>query len=102
MDVLFWSTYGQMGLPPSILKSVDTPLYDFSGHSVHPSGAVELLVTTSSHRAQAIVLTNFLVVDASGIYNTIIGRLTLNALRVIASTYHLALKFPTLVGVGVV
>lgn len=55
-----------------------------------------LLVTAGSHPAQATMLTNFLVVDTPGIYNAIIGRPTLNTLRAIASTYHLALKFSTL------
>lgn len=40
--------------------------------------------------------------DTPGVYNTIIERPTLNALIVVTSTYHLALKFPMLVGVRVV
>lgn len=41
------------------------------------------------------------MVDTLGIYNAIIGRPTLNALRAVASTYHLALKFSTPTGVEV-
>lgn len=100
MDVLFQSAYDQMGLPPDI--PINPPFYGFSGHSVHLSERVELLVTADSHPAQATMLTNFLVVDTLNVYNAIIGRLTLNALRVVANTYHLALKFLTPVGVGVV
>lgn len=48
------------------------------------------------------MLTNFLVVDTLDVYNAIIVKLTLNALRVVTSTYHLALKFPTPVEIGVV
>lgn len=69
---------------------------------MHFSRAVELLVTAGSHLAQATVLTNIVVVDNPGIYNSIIGRPNLNALRVVAFTYHLALKFPTPAKVGVV
>lgn len=87
-----------MGLPPNILKPIDAPLYDFSSLS----GGVKLLVIAGSHPDQATVLTNFLVVDTLGIYNSIISKPTLNALKVVVSTYHLALKFPMLVGVGVV
>lgn len=56
----------------------------------------------ASHLAQAIILINFLVVDAPSIYNVIIDWPTLNALQVVALIYHLTLKFPTPARVGVV
>lgn len=62
---------------------------------------IDLLVTADSHPAQVIVSTNFLIIDFPSIY-TVIGLPTLNTLRVVASMNHLALKFPNLVGVGVV
>ena len=43
---------------------------------------------------------NFLVVDCSSSYNAIIGRPTLNSWKVVTSTYHLSVKFPTEHGVG--
>ena len=43
---------------------------------------------------------NFLVVDCSSSYNAIIGRLTLNSWKVVTSTYHLTVKFPTKYGIG--
>lgn len=65
-------------------------------------GGVDLLVTAGSHPTQAIVSTNFLIVDTSFVYNVIIRQPTLNALRAIVLMYHLALKFPTPIGVGVI
>lgn len=47
-------------------------------------------------------MTNFLVVNIPLIYYGIIKQPTLNALRAIAFTYHLAIKFLTIVGVNVV
>lgn len=91
-----------MGLPPTILKLVDFLLYGFSGHNIQRSGGVALLVIVGNHPTQVTVLTNFLVEDTLGVYSAIIGRLTLNTLQVVASTYHLALKFPTSTKVGVV
>ena len=41
-----------------------------------------------------------MVVDCSSAYNAILGRLTLNSWKVITSTYHLMIKFPTEYGVG--
>ena len=40
-------------------------------------------------------MVDFLLVDQPSAYNVIIGRQTLNALRVVVSIYHLAMKFPT-------
>lgn len=80
VDVLFCSAYEQMGLPPTVLKLVDTSLYGFSSHSIQPYGGVELFMTARSHPAQATMLSNFLIVNTLGVYNAIIGRLTLNAL----------------------
>lgn len=91
-----------MGPPFIVLKLIDTPLYRFFGHSVWPNRGVELLVTAGSHPVQATVMSNFLIIDTPGVYNAIIGRLTLNTLQAVASTYHLALKFPMLVGIEVV
>lgn len=96
VDILFLSAYNQMELPPTILKPVDAPLYSFSNHSIRPNKGVKLLVTAGCHPTQAIVLSNFLVMDTLGVNNAMIGRPTLNALRIVASTYHLALKFLTL------
>ena len=42
----------------------------------------------------------FLVVDYSSAYNTILGRPTLNLWKVVTSTYHLMIKFPTNYGAG--
>lgn len=91
-----------MGLSPTILKPMNVPLYGFSGYTIWPSGEVELLVTVGSHPVQATMLPNFLVVDTPRVYKAIIRRPTLNDLRAIASTYHLALKFSTPSRIGVV
>ncbi|KAL0337470.1 UNVERIFIED_CONTAM: hypothetical protein Scaly_2022100 [Sesamum calycinum] len=40
------------------------------------------------------------VVDAPSSYNIIMGRSSLNSFRVISSTYHMKLKFPTYRGIG--
>ena len=39
-------------------------------------------------------MVQFIVVDRPSVYNIILGRPTLNVLKAIVSTYHLAMKFP--------
>ena len=44
----------------------------------------------------------FLIVDAPSAYNMLLGRRSLNAIRVVPSAYHMVVKFPTENGVGMV
>jgi hypothetical protein len=44
-------------------------------------------------------MVDFLVVNPPSAYNVIVGWPSLNKLRVVTSTYHLMMKFPTLEGV---
>ena len=57
-------------------------------------GTIMLLVVVGAYPQQITKEVNFLVVDCSSSYNTIIGRLTLNSWKAITSTYHLSVKFP--------
>ena len=43
-----------------------------------------------------------LIVDAPSAYNMLLGRPSLNAIRVVPSAYHMVIKFPTTNGVGTV
>ena len=67
---------------------------------VQPVGTISLLVVVGAYPRQITKDVNFLVVDCSSSYNAIIGRLTLNSLKTVTSTYHLSVKFPTEHGVG--
>ena len=66
---------------------------------VQPVGTISLLVVVGAYPRQITKDVNFLVVDCSSFYNTIIGRPTLNSWKVVTSTYHLSVKFPTEHGV---
>ena len=75
-------------------KPFKTPLYGFGGERIYAEGAIQLPVTFGVHPAKVTQMVDFLLVDQPSTYNAIIGRPTLNALRAVVSTYHLAMKFP--------
>ena len=74
---------------------VNAPLVGFGGMRVFPIGAVTLTVTVGDYTQQITKEVTFLVVDYSFAYNAILGQPTLNSLKVVTSTYHLMIKFPT-------
>ncbi|KAF5462765.1 hypothetical protein F2P56_018746 [Juglans regia] len=92
-----------MGISPDRLHLhlVAMPLKGFIGDVIQPVGAITLSVLAEKAPRQLKGYNvNFQVVNALSSYNTILGRPTLNNLKVIMSTYHLKMKFPTSVGVG--
>uniref|UniRef100_A0A2N9J973 Integrase catalytic domain-containing protein n=1 Tax=Fagus sylvatica TaxID=28930 RepID=A0A2N9J973_FAGSY len=94
-DILYLSAYQQMWLDKDKLRPMDTPLVGFTGDKVCPIGIVTLPITVGSHPKTVSKTVDFLIVNCPSAYNAIIGRLTLNRLRAVTSTYHLLLKFPT-------
>ncbi|XP_059664113.1 uncharacterized protein LOC132309870 [Cornus florida] len=72
-----------------------SPLVGFSGDKVYPLGAVTLLVTAGANPKQVTIMVGFVVVDCPSSYNIILGMTALNAIKVIISTYHLLIRFPT-------
>ncbi|XP_028120239.1 uncharacterized protein LOC114317675 [Camellia sinensis] len=65
-------------------------------------GSIDLPITIGKYPQQSTKLRTFLIIDCPSAYNIILGRTALNALQAVTSTYHLAMKFPTDQGVGIV
>ena len=84
-----------MRINKELLCPMNVPLIGFGGMKVLPVSTISLPVVVGSYPQQINKEVNFLVVDYSSSYNAIIGRSTLNSLRVATSTYHLSIKFPT-------
>ncbi|KAL0323620.1 UNVERIFIED_CONTAM: hypothetical protein Sangu_1981300 [Sesamum angustifolium] len=100
VDIIFYDAYVQLGIDNAQLWKVSTPLIDFSGEMIEPSGEVMLPLFLGSLLKRSTKIITFLVVKALSAYNIILGRPSLNLFRAIASTFHMKLKFPTSVGVG--
>ena len=67
-----------------------------------PVGSIQLVLTLGDPPCQATTTARFLVVNAPSAYNMLLGRPSLNAIKVIPSAYHMMIKFPTVSGVGMV
>ena len=91
-----------MGIGKEKMELVSAHLLGFSGDKVLPLGSTQLVLALGNPPCQAITAVKFLTVDAPSAYNMLLGRPSLNALRVVPSAYHMVIKFPTKNGVGVV
>ncbi|KAL0404446.1 UNVERIFIED_CONTAM: hypothetical protein Sradi_2085400 [Sesamum radiatum] len=63
-------------------------------------GEVTLPLSLGSYPKRSTKMVKFLVVKAPSAYKIILGRSSSNIFRVIASMYHMKLKFPTPDGEG--
>ena len=94
-DVMYMTAFQQMKSDPKRLKPFKSPLFSFIGDHVYPKGIISLQITARTHLAQITREVDFLIVDFPSSYNVILGRPTLNRLKVVTSTYCLKIKFPT-------
>ena len=99
-DVLFYDAFVRMGLSPSLLRSVSTPLVGFSRSPVGVEGEITLMVTAGEPPHQSTISVTFTVVRVPSMYNVILGRPGLNRLDAIVSTKQLLIRFPTKFEVG--
>ncbi|XP_027361367.1 uncharacterized protein LOC113869304 [Abrus precatorius] len=94
-DILYWNTFKQLGIPEEELKEYCEPLVGLSGERVETRGCIDLYTSFGlKHEGKCIKVT-YLVVHANTSYNILLGRPSLNKLKAIVSTPHLAMKFPS-------
>ena len=74
-------------------------LVGFEGTKVYLLSTITLSITIGDYLQQITKDVTFLVVNCSSSYNAILSRPTLNSWKVLTSTYHLMIKFPTEYGV---
>ena len=101
-DIIFVAAFDKMGIGMEKLEPVSTHLRGFSGEKVLPLGSIQLVLTLGDPLFQATMEVRFLIVEAPSTYNMLLGRPSLNTIKVIPFTYHMMIKFPTTRGVGMV
>ena len=101
-DIIFAAAFDKMGIGREKLELVSTHLRGFSREKVLPLGSIQLVLTLGDPPCQATTTVRFLVVDAPYVYNMLLGRPSLNAVKAIHSAYHMMINFPTTSEVGMV
>ncbi|XP_050252280.1 uncharacterized protein LOC126698827 [Quercus robur] len=89
-----------MKLDKKTIRPFTSPLVSFTRDRIVPRGIITLIVIAGTYPTQVTKEIDFLIVDYPLTYNIILGRLALNRLKAVTSTYHLKVKFPTAYRVG--
>ena len=84
-DIIFASAFDKMGIGREKLEPVSAHLLGFSGEKVLPLGSTQLVLTLENPPCQATTAVKFLIVDAPSTYNMLLGKPSLNALKVVPS-----------------
>ncbi|XP_064967003.1 uncharacterized protein LOC135613930 [Musa acuminata AAA Group] len=99
-DVLYFDAFRRLGLTEGDLTPMVSALTGFTGDSISLLGTMALPVTIGEKPRVKTMIPTFMVVNLPSADNIILGRPTLNKLKVVVSTYHRAIKFLTSVGIG--
>ena len=98
-DIIYLHVFQQMKLDKKRIKPFISPLVSFTGDRIVPRCIVTLTMITGTYPAQVTKEIDFLIINCPSTYNFILGRLAINRLRAVMSTYHLKVKFPITHGV---
>ena len=93
-DQLQLSAFRQMNISFDRLSSADRILSEFNGATTITMGDISLPVKAGPVVQQVL----FLVVEDLGPYNAIVGRVWLNTMKVVCSTYRQMINYLTSVG----
>ncbi|XP_028080064.1 uncharacterized protein LOC114281712 [Camellia sinensis] len=90
-DIIYVRCYKELGLYPNDLEQSNSPMVGFNGTPTWPLGAMNLEVQAGTKKVNI----EFKMIDTPSPYNAILGRPWLHAMRVVPSTLHQLLRFPT-------
>ncbi|CAI9089844.1 OLC1v1024491C1 [Oldenlandia corymbosa var. corymbosa] len=100
VNVIYQDCFQKLGIDKSQLRPCAMPLMGFSNHIIIPTGMITLSVTVGEYPTCKTELCDFAVVDVVAPFNILLGRPWMNQVKVIFSSYHLVMKFPTDYGIA--
>ena len=89
--IMYLDLYKELSLKPENLTAYNSHLISFDGKVVIPRSQIRMPVQASSK----VVKVDFIVVDAYSPYTAIVARPWLHTLRVVSSTLHFKVKYPS-------
>lgn len=80
-EIMYHNMFKKLKLLPSQIRSVDSPVFSFSGEIVWPIAIAEVIVRLGLKQKPI----EFIIMDINSPYNTIIGRGWLKQIKAVAS-----------------
>ncbi|XP_057444074.1 uncharacterized protein LOC130736249 [Lotus japonicus] len=93
-DIIYGGAFARLGVGEGNLTPYEGTLVGFAGEQVWVKGVLDLDTTFGEEENARSLSVKYLILEAEGSYNMIIGRNTLNHLCAVISTPHLAVKYP--------
>ena len=90
-EIMYLDLYKELSLKPENLTAYNSHLISFDGKVVIPRSQIRMPMQASSE----VVKVDFIVMDAYSPYTTIVARPWLHTLRVVSSTLHFKVKYPS-------
>jgi len=98
VDILYWDTFKKMQISETEIQPYNEQIVGFSGERVDTRGFIDLFTTFNDDYLSKTINIRYLLVNANTSYNILLGRPSINRLKAIVSTPHLAMKFPSVNG----
>jgi hypothetical protein len=98
-EILFLSTFEQIGFDKKTTEKTSKPLYNFGGIRIEPIGSISLPVSFGSLPNAPTEYITFDVVEMNYPYNAIFRRGLLNTFKAVLHPLYLCLKVPATLGV---
>jgi len=96
MDILYWKNFKKMSIPKENIQLYEEQIVGFSGERVDNREYMDLYTSFGEEEClRKTIQIRYLLVNANTLYNVLLGRSSINRLRAIVSTPHLAIKFPS-------
>lgn len=99
VDIFYWNTFKKTRIPKTEIQSYDEQIVGFSDKWVDTRWFIDLYtIFREKVGLSKTIKIRYLLVNANTSYNILLGRSSINRLKAIISTLHLAMKFPLMIG----